>query len=220
MGENHYSVTGPNLFLMKIKHTLLLVGLGWCFSIIGGLMKILHLRHTIFCLLLLLGAMGASRGQNAKDPRIQNIRNIFQRINNDRTIRVVSMDYEEITGEALDNGGDVKGYFKKDTLCKMIMTAGPSYGLVTYEYYFNQGQPVFIYELEKRFPIKADGSRDDTKLVQGFEGRYYLDKGKLISKVVKGKKFGEEPINDEYIKERLDITIFTQALRKKLSKPK
>jgi len=29
---------------MKIKHTLLLIGLGWSFSIIGGLMKILHLR--------------------------------------------------------------------------------------------------------------------------------------------------------------------------------
>ena len=35
---------------MKIKHVLLLIGLGWCLSIIGGLMKILHLRLADFLL--------------------------------------------------------------------------------------------------------------------------------------------------------------------------
>lgn len=181
-------------------------------------------RHSIFCLVLLgvtcsthgQGITGA-HGQMDKDPRIQNIRAIFQRINKD-TLKEVEAEYDDefMDSHPSDNGVTLKGYFKKDTLLKMIEVGGPSYGSVTYVYYFDKGQPVFVFELERRFPPDKEGGLNHDKLVWGFEGRYYFDKGKLIHKVLKGNKFGE--IDDEYIKGILDITDDVRSLQKALHK--
>ena len=176
-------------------------------------------RHTILCLLLLLGAADFARGQTIKDSLIKNIRAVFQRINSDTTLHAVSLDVDELEeaiGGSPDNGADVRGYFKKDTLYKLYMSMGPSFGLKDYEYYYDRGEIVFIYEKDQHFPPKKDGGLDHEKLVMGFEGRFYFNKGKLIAKVVKRyDNFMAEEIDEAYIRELLDVDSFVKQLRKK-----
>jgi len=167
--------------------------------------------------------ISVSLPQATKDSLIKSIRGIFQRINHDSTLHAVDLDedtMEEIIGGSPDNGGDVTGYFKKDTLCKIVMSFGPSYGMKDREYYYDQGQVVFIYEKDRHFPVAKDGGLDHERLVVGFEGRFYFNKGRLIAKIIKRyDQFMAEKIDDNYIRSLLDdMAPFANALRKKLKK--
>ncbi len=58
----------------------------------------MRLHRSIFCLLFLLGNAGFARGQAAqatKDSLIKNIRAVYQRINSDTALRIVSFGVEE-----------------------------------------------------------------------------------------------------------------------------
>jgi hypothetical protein len=56
-----------------------------------------------------------------------------------------------------------------------------------------------MFENEDDFPAKSDGSGlDNTKLVAGFEGRFYFENGKLIQTIVKRKERSEEPDKDKF----------------------
>ena len=197
-------------------------------------MKHQHFRRAcLYCLLLTAiacpthaqktthASAGTPLAKATRDSLIRDIRTIFHRINTDTTLRVVSLDeeaFEEAVGGAPDNGGDVTGYFKKDTLVKLILSVGPSFGLKDYEYYYDQGRIVFIYEKDQHFPVLKDGSGlDHEKLVVGFEGRFYFNKGKLIAKLLDRRdQFMAEEVNDAYIDELLDVDTFIKALRKQL----
>ena len=97
---------------------------------------------------------------------------------------------------------------------------GPSFGRKDYEYYYDRGEIVFIYEKDQHFPpTKDDGGLDYEKLVIGFEGRFYFNKGRLITKIVKRYDyFMAEEINEAYIKELLDVSPYVKQLRKHLKK--
>ncbi len=133
----------------------------------------------------------------------------------------MSLDYEaleEAIGGSPDNGADATGYYKKDTLVKFILSVGPSFGLKDYEYYFDQGHIVFIYEKDQHFPPNADGGLNHDTIVTGFEGRFYFNKGKLMAKLLDRRDdFMAQEINDAYIDDLLEIDVYTKALRKQLS---
>ena len=171
---------------------------------------------------LVRGAAGPSRkvigpplAQAIKDSLIKKIRAVFQRINSD-TLNEVEADYDDdfMDSHPADNGVTLKGYFKKDTLLKMFVQIGRSFGPVTYEYYFDKEQPVFIFELQQRYPYIRDSGFNYDKLLWVSEGRYYFEKGKLIHKVLKGEK--SEDLDDEYFKALLDISDDVKSLRKAL----
>lgn len=160
--------------------------------------------------------------QATKDSLIKNIRAIFQRINHDTTLRQVDLDIdtmEEIIGGAPDNGAEVTGYFKKDELCKITMSMGPSFGIKDWEYYYDQGQVVFIYEKDRHYPVTKDGL-DHERLVVGFEGRFYFNKGRLFTKIIKRyDQFMAEEIDDNYIRALLDdMPPYVNALRRQMKK--
>ena len=191
------------------------------------------LYYSIFCLLLLLGTVGFARGQSAtvvrlpqatKDSLIKNIRAVFQRINSDTAFRIESLDVDELEeaiGGSPDNGADARGYFKKDTLYKLYFGVGLSFGPKEYEYYYDRGEIVFIYEKDQHYLPTKDGGLDHEKLVPGFEGRFYFNKGKLIAKIIKRyDHFMAEEIDEAYIKELLNVSSYTKALRKHLMKKK
>ena len=169
--------------------------------------------------------IGPPIAQAKKDSLIKNIRAVFQRINSDTALRIEDLDaeeFEEAVGGMPDNGFDVRGYFKKDTLYKLYLSVGPSFGLKDYEYYYDRGEIVFIYEKDRHYPPKADGEGlDHEKLVVGFEGRFYFNKGKLISKVVKRyDDFMAQEIDEAYIRELLDVDPYVGQLRKHLTQKK
>jgi len=169
--------------------------------------------------------MTVSLPKETKDSLIKNIRTVFQRINSDSTLRVVDLDFEafvEAAGDAPDNGGEIRGYYRNDTLCKLAMGIGLSFGPKEYEYYYDRGQIVFVYERDRHFAVAKDGGLDHERLVLGFEGRFYFNKGKLIEKMVKRYDgFMAEKIDDNYVKDLLDDTgVYTAALRKQMKKKK
>ncbi|HEY4287720.1 MAG TPA: hypothetical protein VGN00_11525 [Puia sp.] len=171
------------------------------------------------------GLLAVSLPKATKDSLMKNIRAVFQRINSDSVLHAVSLDedtLEEIIGGSPDNGGDVTGYFKNDTLCKIIMSFGPSYGLKEWEYYYDRGQVVFVYEKDQHFPVTKEGGLDHERLVVGFEGRFYFNKGRLIEKIIKRyDQFMAENIDDNYVRDLLDDTgAYTAALRQQVKKKK
>lgn len=203
---------------MKIKRSLFLIGL------LAGVTAI-HAQTRADTQLIARDTTNAAPARKAtKDSLIKNIRAIFQRINHDTTLHTVGLDedtMEEITGGSPDNGGDVTGYFKNDTLYKIVMSFGPSYGMKDWEYYYDQGQVVFIYEKDQHFPVTRDGL-DHARLVPGFEGRFYFNKGRLFAKIIKRyDQFMAEKIDDNYIRNLLDdLPSFANALRREMKKKK
>jgi len=168
------------------------------------------------------GPLTVSLPKATKDSLIRNIRAVFQRINSDSTLRAVDLDFEafiEAAGEAPDNGGEIRGYFRNDTIYKLVMGIGLSFGPKEYEYYYERGQVVFVYEKDSHFAVK-DGGLDHDHLVLGFEGRFYFNKGRLIEKIIKRyDQFMAGEIDENYINYLLDDTsIYIAALRKQMKK--
>ncbi len=154
----------------------------------------MRLHKFIFTLLVTVFLWQTSCGQTKAD-KLLTIRKTFQKINNDTSLRTRTIDdAEEFLGHATDGGGQLVGYFHKDSICKIFATVGLSYGSITDEYYFNNERLIFVYETEKDFP-EADslGGLDYNKLDLVFEGRYYFDNDKLIDKITKGKRRFADP---------------------------
>ena len=168
--------------------------------------------------------IGPRLAQATKDSLIKNIRAVFQRVNRDTPYRVERLEPEEVAeiiGGFPDNGADIDGYFKGDTLYKLNRSLGPSFGLKDYEYYFDRGQIIFIYEKDRHYPPGKDGGLDHDTLVVGFEGRFYFNNGRLIAKVVKRyDDFMAQEIDEAYIKELLDVSAYVGQLRKHLKSKK
>ncbi len=154
------------------------------------------LQNFIIAILLTVVLAQSSNGQSKAD-KILSIKQTFQKINNDNSLKKKTIDDAEIfLGHAIDGGGQLIGYFKKDSVCKIFVTVGLSYGTIADEYYFNNGQLVFVYEVEKVFPANnsSDGLNHD-KLQLTYEGRYYFDNDQLIDKIIKGKRHYENKDN-------------------------
>lgn len=133
------------------------------------------------------------------DTKIENIRQLFIDINNDKSFHIVKLENDEFLEEMPDGGGSLTGYFKGDTIYKMALWIGLSFGIRQYEYYFKNEQPFFIYETEDDFLINSSGEMDQTKLKRGFEGRYYLDGRRVLEIKNHGEKRFEEKPSKHYI---------------------
>jgi hypothetical protein len=74
-----------------------------------------------------------------------------------------------------------------------------------YEFYFDeQNQLFFIYEQENDFPEDGSGGLNYNRTELAFEGRYYLNNGKLIDIKTKGiKRIGSKP-DAAFIKSLID----------------
>lgn len=181
-------------------------------------------RKRIFCLFATCLSIHFAHGQIGEDSVIQGIRQVFQQINKDSTLRKVVLDEHEFLGDesGLDNGAQLNGYFRGNTLCKMTMIIGLSFAMKEYDYYFRNGKIIFIYETERDFQLDKEGTMDYGKSVLGFEGRYYYDNGKLIMTLFKGKKRMDEFDNKKagYVKELPRVTDYIKLLIKKgIKKP-
>ena len=96
---------------------------------------------------------------------------------------------EQFLGHMTEGGGELTGYFKTGQIKKIVERIGLSYCVRTFEYYFWDGQLIFVYAKEEDFPyIDSTGTLDYTKLELAFEGRYYFDNGKIIETKMTGQK--------------------------------
>ncbi|WP_394771916.1 hypothetical protein [Mucilaginibacter sp.] len=138
--------------------------------------------------------MSNANGQ-ANNIIIKNIRQTVEKINTDKTLKIIKLENEDVSQEMPDGGLSLTGYINGKSICKIDYWAGLSYCIRQYSFYFNKkGKIAFIYETEEDFSKDKHGGLDHGKTVPAFEGRYYLDNGQAIDIKLKGKKrMGENP---------------------------
>ncbi|MGF7081815.1 hypothetical protein [Mucilaginibacter sp. UYCu711] len=153
-------------------------------------------------------------GQSPKDI-IENVKKSFSEINNDKLLQSVKLDNTSVIGQMTDGGNSLTGYFNGSTIRKIKVWVGLSFGIRQYEYYLKDNQVFFIYEREEDFRYdNKTGQILYTHPKLGFEGRYYLNEGKIIDVKINGKKrFGEKPIISSLKDIKVNVKRYTKALQ-------
>lgn len=119
---------------------------------------------------------------------LETIRKQFQAINADAHLEKLELSGEDFLDEATDGGAQLTGFFKKDSLVKMVAWIGISYGNRTQEFYLQDGKLFFAYvKFEAFVPNDSLQELDRSKTQVSFEGRYYFHDNKLVEKKIRGK---------------------------------
>lgn len=146
------------------------------------------LRNLITLIFLTVLTSTCSHGQGKEDRsfRLFQIKKVFTQINNYKNYKVVTIDdAEEFLGHGTDNGGSLKGYYKGDSLKKIVEWVGLSNRVVQNEYYFDKGKLVFVYSTDSRYKSNdSTGELDYSKFDNVFKARYYFNNDKLIDTIL------------------------------------
>lgn len=142
---------------------------------------------------------------NQSENSIEDIRLIVSQIDSGLDYETITLNNEEFLEDMTDGGGQLRGYYKDGVLYKIEETLGLSYGVITYSYYFNNGNLILIHELEEDFPYSEDtGSLDYSQVAVVFSGYYYIEKESLVDYQINGKKRFD---SGETIQEKVAILI-------------
>jgi hypothetical protein len=176
-------------------------------------------NKSLLSIIILLISVSVCCGQS-KVTSIENIRTSVQIINQNKTLKKVKLENGDFLKEMPDNGCSLTGFFKSDTILKMDVWIGLSYCIKEYHYYFKDKQPIFIYETEDDFPYdKNTGLLNTDKVNRAFEGRYYLNAGKVMDTKTKGKKRMDSGPSAQYVDSLLaDAKSDTKFLKSHLGK--
>lgn len=153
-------------------------------------MKSFSLMKTILVSFLLLFYL--SSYCQTKEEIIKNIKQQFLLINSDKTLKKIVLENEEFLEDIPDGGCELKGFYKNDSIVKIVEWIKFSYGNRTREYYFNMGILFFTFEKFESFIETKDATLDHSKIKTTFEGRYYFNKTKIIDRKISGKRTFEE----------------------------
>jgi hypothetical protein len=147
-----------------------------------------YISLTFFALFTLTTSCG--QGKEDKSSALFKIKKVYQQINHYKNYNTVSIDdAEEFLGHCTDNGGSLTGYYKGDSLKKVIEWVGLSNKIIQNGYYFDNDKLIFIFSTESRYRFNdSTQSFDYTKLDTVFKGRYYFDNGKLIDTILNDKE--------------------------------
>ena len=147
-------------------------------------MKCTHKLFTIAALLVF--CMAHSQSKEGKSVAIVKIKRAYQQINSYKSYKTVVIDNAEtFLGHSPDNGGSLTGYYKNDSLKKIVEWVGLSYKAMQNEYYFDSDQLIFVYANESNYHlIDSTQKFDYDKLDPVFTGRYYFNRGKLIDTIL------------------------------------
>ena len=139
-----------------------------------------YISLTFFALFTLTTTYG--QGKEDKSYALFKIKKVCQQINHYKNYKTVTIDdAEEFLGHGTDNGGSLTGYYKGDSLKKVIEWVGLSNKVIQNEYYFDNDKLIFVFSTESKYRFNdRTQSFDYTKLDNVFKGRYYFDNGKLI----------------------------------------
>jgi hypothetical protein len=150
------------------------------------------LRILITLIVFVVFTSPHSYGQRKQDKQsiISQIRQVFQQINGYKNYKVLTVDESEgFLEHGTDNGGSLKGFYKGDSLKKIVAWVGLSNRVVQNEYYFNNGKLVFVYSIDSRCKSKENtGEIDCSKFDKVFKGRYYFSNDTLIDTILNDKE--------------------------------
>lgn len=133
--------------------------------------------------------------QNIKNDEIlqkidtESIKLEVKNINSVKNFEIITLDSEKFFKELPDGGIKVEAFIKDKEIYKIIQNVGLSYGILDTEYYFLNGQIIYITESENYFPDKnSDGQLEYNKLDFGFRTEYFFENEVLVDVVTKGEK--------------------------------
>src|SRR5215467_2649708 len=158
------------------------------------------LRTTITFIFFVVASSLTLQGQNKEGNRVtlSEIKKQFVQINDYKNYKVVTIDdAEEFLGHATDNGGSLKGYYKEDSLKKIIEWVGLSNRVMQNEYYLDKDKLVFVYSTDSQYKFNdSTGEFDYLKFTRVFKGRYYFNNGKLIDAVLSDQEHEKDQRTD------------------------
>ena len=150
------------------------------------------LRNYISLIFFALLALTTTYGQSKEDESYElfNIKKVYQKIDSYKDYKTITIDdAEEFLGHSTDNGGSLTGYYKGDSLKKVIERVGLSAKVIQNKYYFDNDKLIFVYSTESRYRFNdSTQSFDYTKLDTAFKGRYYFNDGKLVDTILNDKE--------------------------------
>jgi len=149
---------------------------------------------------------------------LSHIKQVYRHTNDYKNYKVITIDdSEEFLGHATDGGGSLKGYYKSDTLKKIVVEVGLSNRVVQDEFYFDSGKLVFVYSIDKRYKINdKTGELDYSKFGETITGRYYFSNDKLIETIFSDKELEETKQKDaeDYLSSSNDYVKLLNGRRK------
>ncbi|MFT3705773.1 MAG: hypothetical protein QM802_25615 [Agriterribacter sp.] len=148
-------------------------------------------KITIFIFLnLFLFSIASGQTKKDKDLIIASIKNHYTQINNYKNYRIVTINgSEDFLGYATDNGGKLTGYYKGDSLKKIVEWVGLSNKVIQHEYYLNKDSLIFVYSTESLYKYSDTAKGFEIpSLEKGSIGRFYFAKDKLVDRVLNYKQ--------------------------------
>jgi hypothetical protein len=147
-------------------------------------MPLPRIKTSLLLVSLLLGTLALAQ---TKAELVKNIGKEFRLINKDTTLKQVKLEGEAFLTHATDGGGELIGYYKKGQLKKIYQWIGLSNGNEIKEYYFKNGQLIFVYVQFNSFVYNEKKDLlDRTKTKTTFQGRYYFHNNRLIDHATTG----------------------------------
>jgi len=160
----------------------------------------------ITILILVLASFGAAAGSPTSSPQtndpIESIRQHYANINqNVSRYRRVKKNLSGYSAE----GGELIAYFHGPSVMKMVATFFGETGRTVEEYYYWNGQLIFVFQTENRYD-KPFG-----KIVRKIETRFYFKDDKLIRWLDEN---GKDVASDsaEYAPKQADYLKFSKEL--------
>lgn len=100
---------------------------------------------------------------------------------NSNTYKTITLNNEEFMPQPTDGGGKLIGYFEKETVQKITKTVGLSYGILTFHFYFQGGNLMYVHETRDVFVYNKNLKKLNlTKTERNFTGCYFFINNALI----------------------------------------
>ena len=149
------------------------------------------MKQTLIILSLLFSIFSVF-AQTEKET-IETIRTHYKWINSSKDFTIVTLENTDFMEHTTDNGGELKGYFKEDTIYKLVETIGLSNGIYITEYYLWEDKLFFVFYREQAFKEVLDKhgnfmELDYSSTITKFEERFYFDNDKEIRHLEKGER--------------------------------
>lgn len=140
---------------------------------------------VIFFFLITVSFVNIS-GQNIKGKE-NTIQKLVLKINKDTSLKSLHLTTFEFLEQALDGSGYLTGYFKNDSIVRIIEWISYSFGTRKTDFYFNKDDLIFI-AVQEAYDKYVD-SLKEIKLgitKEAFTGRYYYKSKSLIKSETSG----------------------------------
>ena len=148
-------------------------------------------RNYVTLALIFSFICSSACGQSKEDftKRLNDIKTKYSTINQYKSYYVITIDdAEAFLGNSVDNGASLTGYFKGDTLVKIVESIGLSNKVLQNEYYLDEDKLFFVYATESNYEWNDSMQVFDyTKLKLHFSARYYFENGKLFDTILSDK---------------------------------